>query len=125
MNTYLLLLSPRVRATLNRFRRGEDGSGVKLLLTGLAALGFWVGIFVAFFKVLGYFQAAEGFGDILARKLMGMIWLSFFAVLIFSNVITALSTFFLSKDLGTLHAAPVPQEQIFWARLTDTLVDSS
>ncbi|MFH1091461.1 MAG: hypothetical protein V1742_07815 [Pseudomonadota bacterium] len=125
MEAYLLLLSPRILSVLNRIKKGDQRSGLKILLMGLVALAFWIGIFVAFSKVLAYFQAAEGFGDILARKLMGMVWLTFFAVLLFSNVITALSTFFLSKDLETIHASPVPIESIFWARLTDTLVDSS
>ena len=125
MNHYVLLLSPRARSFWNRVRRGEEGSGLRLAVTGLVALGFWVAIFVVFFKVLGYFQAAEGFGDILARKLMGMLWLTFFGILVFSNIITSLSTYFLSKDLESIHASPVPREYVFWARLTDTLVDSS
>jgi ABC-2 type transport system permease protein len=91
----------------------------------LVALIFWIGIFYGFFRVLGYFQAAEGFGHILAHKLMGMLWLTLFSVLLFSNVVTALSAFFLSKDLETLHAAPVAGESLFWSRFTMTLADSS
>lgn len=125
MKTYFLLLSPRFRSWRNRLQRGEEGSLVRILAMGLVTLGFWVGIFVGFYKVLGYFQAAEGFGNILARKLMGMLWLTFFAVLLFSNVITALSTWFLSKDLETIHSSPISTENLFWARLTDTLIDSS
>jgi len=125
MKTYLLLLSPRLFSFRNRIRRGEEGSGLRLALMILIALGFWVGILFGFYKVLAYFHAAEGFGEILARKLMGMVWLTFFAILLFSNVITALSTFFLSKDLETIHSSPVPLETVFWARLTDTLIDSS
>jgi len=125
MKTYLLLLSPRLFSFRNRIQKGEEGSGLRLALMILIALGFWVGILFGFYKVLAYFQAAEGFGEILARKLMGMVWLTFFAILLFSNVITALSTFFLSKDLETIHSSPVSLETVFWARLTDTLIDSS
>ena len=125
MKYYLLLLSPRILSFLNRLKKGDEGSGLKLVVLALVAAGFWVAVFLGFYKVLDYFQAAEGFGHILARKLMGMVWLTFFAILIFSNVITALSTYFLSKDLPGIHASSVPRETIFWARLTDTLVDSS
>lgn len=125
MQNYLLLLSPRIISTFNRFRSGREGSAMRLVFMGLVAFFFWSAIFVGSYKVLGYFQGAEGFGDILARKLMGMLWLTFFSILLFSNVITSLSTFFLSKDLETIHAAPIDLENIFWARLTDTLVDSS
>ena len=125
MNEYLLLLSPRIKSFSNRLKRGEEGSSLRLFFIGLVGLIFWIAIFTAFFKVLGYFQSAEGFGNILAQKLMNMVWLTFFAVLLFSNVITTLSTFFLSRDLDMIHASPVSQENFFWARFTDTLVDSS
>lgn len=125
MRDYLTLLKPRLLSTLNRLKRAEKGAGGKLVFMGLVALLFWLGVFFGFYKALAYFQAAEGFGEILARKLMGMIWVTFFAILIFSNVITALSTFFLSKDLETIHSSPVSLESIFWARFTSTLVDSS
>ncbi|MBW2092362.1 MAG: hypothetical protein JRI34_09610 [Deltaproteobacteria bacterium] len=97
----------------------------KLLIMALVAVAFWCAVFFGFFKALAYFEAAEGFGRVLARKLMDMVWLTFFAILIFSNIVTALSTFFLSKDLEMVHASPVSQESIFWARFTSTVVDSS
>lgn len=125
MHNVALLVSPRIKSFVNRVKQGEEGSAPRVLLLILVAVGFWVGIFIGFFKVLDYFQAAEGFGNVLAHKLMGMVWLTFLAILIFSNIITTLSTFFLSKDLETIHASPLPQEHIFWARLLDTLVDSS
>ena len=110
---------------VNRVKRGEEGSTARVVFMAVFALAFWTAIFVGFYKVLGYFTSAEGFGHVLARKLMDMVWVTFFVILLFSNVVTALSTFFLSKDLETIHASPAPLEQIFWARLTDTLVDSS
>ncbi|MBW1709002.1 MAG: hypothetical protein JRG97_03900 [Deltaproteobacteria bacterium] len=125
MKTYFLLLSPRFFSLLNRIQRGEEGSVYKLLIMALVALAFWGAVFFGFFKALAYFETAEGFGRVLARKLMDMVWLTFFAILIFSNIVTALSTFFLSKDLEMIHASPVSQENIFWARYTNTLVDSS
>ena len=125
MSRSLLLMSPRVLSFRNRMRRGQEGSGIRVLAMSVVAVGFWVAIFYGFSRVLGYFQSAEGFGDMLARKLMGMTWLTFLGILLFSNVITALNTYFLSKDLETIHSAPVETEDIFWARFVDTLVDSS
>lgn len=125
MKTYFLLLSPRYFSLLNRFRKGEEGSVMKLLVMLLVAAGFWAAIMLGFVKALAYFKAAEGFGQVLAQKLMGMVWLTFFALLVFSNIITTLSTFFLSKDLETIHTSPTSLESIFWARFTATLVDSS
>jgi len=52
-------------------------------------------------------QGVEELGDLLAYKLLSMVFLTFFGLLVFSNILVALSTFFLSRDLGTIHATPV------------------
>ena len=67
------------------------------ILLALAGILFWVGIFAVFYRVLVYFQGIEGFGDILAKKLLSMVLVTFFAVLIFSSILTALSTLYLSE----------------------------
>ena len=87
------------------------------LLLALAGLLFYAGIFAVFYRVLAYFQGIEGFGDILARKLLSLALVTFFAILIFSSILTALSSLYLSRDLPLVHAAPVPIEEIFMARL--------
>jgi ABC-2 type transport system permease protein len=89
------------------------------------AFGFWVGIYVIFYRVLRYFQAVEEFGDILAYKLLSMVFLTFFGLLVFSNVIVSLSTFFLSQDLSTIHATPISLGEFYAARFVETLLESS
>ena len=86
---------------------------------------FWAGIFAVFYRVLHYFQGVEGFGDILARKLLSMVLLTFFSILIFSSILTALSTLYLSKDLPLITAAPVSAEKVFLARWLESTFDSS
>jgi len=54
-----------------------------------------------------------------------MVILTFFAVLVFSNVITALSTFYLSDDLELVGALPVSGDSLFLARFLEMVVDSS
>ena len=61
----------------------------------------------------------------LTYKLLGMVFVTFFSILLFSNIITALSTFFLSRELDRLVAAPVSLRQLFYARLAETVIDSS
>ena len=41
-------------------------------------------------------------GPLLAGKLLGLMLVSFFSILLLSNVITALSSFFLARDLDLL-----------------------
>ena len=93
----------------------------------LAALGlaFWTGIFIFFYRVLKYFLSVPDFGPILTHKLLGMVFLTFFSILLFSNIVTSLSTFFLSRELERLVAAPVRRTTLFYARFGDTLIESS
>ena len=51
--------------------------------------------------------------------------MTFLMILLLSNVITALSTFFLSTDMELLVASPVDSVHLYGARLIETIVDSS
>jgi ABC-2 type transport system permease protein len=97
---------------------------VRIVLALISFL-FWAGIFAVVYRVLVYFQGVEGFGDILARKLLSMVLLTFFSILIFSSILTALSTLYLSKDLPLIHAAPVTVDRVFFARWIESTFDSS
>jgi len=56
---------------------------------------------------------------------LGVILLAFLSILLLSNIITALSTFFLAKDLDLLVAAPVGGVRFYLAKLAETVVHSS
>ncbi len=126
MKDLLTLLRPRYLA----FRKGRSGKApgsryAKLFFMATIGLAFWGGTFVIFYRILKYFQGVEGFGDILAYKLLSMVLMTFFALLIFSSIITCLSKFYLSRDLILVHALPVPSHKIFLARYLESTLDSS
>jgi len=120
----LWLLRPKVRTRINRART-DEGRAFKALLLGFMAVFFWSLIFAVIFRMLIYFRGTQGIGDLLAGKLLGLAFVTFLMILVLSNVITALSTFFLSDDLELVIAAPVEPETVYWARLLETIVDSS
>jgi len=72
----LLLLTPRYHALKNRLTRLAPGDGLKTAVL-----------------------------DLLALRLMSMVLLMFFSILVFSNIVTSLSTFYLSGKLDILHSA--------------------
>jgi ABC-2 type transport system permease protein len=117
-------LRPKLRTKLNRARTAE-GRLFKVFLLGFVGLFFWSLIFAVIFRMLVYFRGTQGIGDLLAGKLLGLAFLTFLMILVLSNVITALSTFFLSEDLELVVAAPVDAETVYAARLIETIVDSS
>src|SRR5437870_3451298 len=120
-----LLLSPRFRAVRNRLRRLDRRGRVQLAILGGLGLAFWAAIFVLFYRVLRYFLSVPDFGPVLTYKLLGMVFLTFFSILLFSNIVTGLSTFFLSGEIDRLVAAPVSRSLFFYARFGDTLIESS
>jgi len=75
--------------------------------------------------VLIYLKGLEGFGDILAYKLLSTALITFFSLLIFSSILTSLSKLYLSKDLSLVHSSPVSREKIFLARWLESTFDSS
>jgi len=120
----LWLLRPKIRTKLNRAKT-DEGRLFKGLLLGFVGLFFWALIFAVIFRMLLYFRGTQGIGDLLAAKLLGLAFLTFLMILVLSNVITALSTFFLSEDLEFVVAAPIEPETVYGARLIETVVDSS
>ena len=120
------VLQPKWRTMLQRVReeRARGGQG-KLVILVLVALGFWLAVFGVLYKILKYFRGVEELGPLLAGKLLGLVFLSFIAILVLSNVITALSSFFLAKDLDLLVSAPVDWLRIYLAKLAETLMHSS
>ncbi len=120
-----LLLTPRYHAIRNRLNRLAPGDGLKTFVLALLGLTFWAFLFGVSYRVLAYFRTIEGLGDLLALRLLSMILLTFFSILLFSNIITALSTFYLSGELDILHSSPVRIESIFRAKFIETIADSS
>ena len=119
----LHLLAPKLRTQHRRL--AESGSAARALLLGGAGALFWLVVFAIIYRLLDYFRATPGVGDLLAVKLLGLILLSFLSILLLSNIITALSSFFLARDLELLAAAPVDGVRVYGARLLETALNSS
>ena len=120
------VLIPKWRTVLTRMRqeRASGGRGKAIVLGTVGGI-FWLAVFGVLFRVLRYFRNVEEIGALLAGKLLGIVLLSFVSVLLLSNVITALSSFFLSKDLDLLVSSPVDWLRIYLAKLLETLISSS
>jgi len=104
---------------------GERGRTARWLVLAVFGLLFWAFIFGVVFRLLRYFRGVPEIGPLLAGKLLGLILVGFFSILLLSNVITALSSFFLARDLDLLVAGPVDWLKLYGAKLLETLVHSS
>ncbi len=119
------LLSPKWLTARARSATAETGRTARYALLGVIGLGFWAFAFGALYRVLAYFKGVEEIGALLAGKLLGVLLLSFVSILLLSNIITSLSSFFLARDLDLLVSAPVDWLTLYGAKLLETMLHSS
>jgi ABC-2 type transport system permease protein len=119
------VLQPKWRTARQRVREERAGGGGKLVLLAVVGACFWAGTYGVCFYVLRALRGAQEIGVPIAGKMLGLVLLSFMSILVLSNVITALSSFFLAKDLDLLVSAPVDWLRLYLAKLGETLVHSS
>ncbi|MCX5900944.1 MAG: hypothetical protein NTX06_09465, partial [Proteobacteria bacterium] len=119
------LLYPRLAQLRNRLKYRDRRTFIKILLMGCLGIVFWAAIFIVFYRVLAYFKGIEIVGAFLAAKLLSMVILSFFSILIFSNIITALSVFFMSEELQLVTATPYDADELYLSKLAETVLNSS
>ena len=125
MQPIFVLLSPTLLSWKNELFRREKGGWLRRLFLLSLAAGFWLGIYWVVRRVLLYFHSVHGLGPALAFQLLLIILMTFLSMLLFSNLITALSAFFLAGDLPLLLSAPTSSGHFFAARLTSTTINSS
>ena len=120
-----VIIAPKWRTALARTRAAQQDRGGRAVLLGTVGVLFWLMIFGVLYRVLLYFRGVAEIGSLLAGKLLGLVLLSFLAILLLSNVITALSSFFLAKDLDLLASSPVDWLDLYLAKLGETMMHSS
>ena len=119
------LLLPKVQSALAKPRPEQRRGPWRAILLSVLGFIFWTFIFGVLYRLLLYFKGVPEIGELLAGKLLGLILVGFFAILLLSNVITALSTFFLARDLDLLVSGPVDWFNLYVAKLLETLAHSS
>jgi len=124
MSTILVLLSPFWLSWRNQFKSPQQKRGRRYFLMLLGA-AFWFGVYFGVRRVLLYLHDVHELGPALAYQLLLIILLTFLSLLLFSNLINALSAFFLARDLDLVLSAPVNLRSFYYSRLITTAVHSS
>jgi ABC-2 type transport system permease protein len=123
--SFVHLLAPKWLSMRARAVKTQTGALGRTAVLGLVGLAFWGFIFAVLYRLLVYFRGIPEIGPLLAGKLLGLILVSFFGMLLLSNVISSLSTFFLARDLDLLVAGPVDWLRLYVAKLIETCAHSS
>ncbi|HEX5436222.1 MAG TPA: hypothetical protein VFW98_03630 [Gemmatimonadaceae bacterium] len=119
------ILRPKLLTARPRAHAALRGRVVRIAVLGVVGALFWGFVLGILVRMLTYFHGVPEIGALLAGKLLGLVFLSFLGILLLSNVISALSTFYLARDLDLLVSAPVDWLTLYGAKLVETLVHSS
>ncbi len=123
--SFVHLLYPKWQSMRARAVKTNSGALGRGAVLGVVGLAFWAFIFAVLYRLLVYFRGIPEIGPLLAGKLLGLVLISFFGMLLLSNVISSLSTFFLARDLDLLVAGPVDWLRLYIAKLIETCAHSS
>jgi len=118
------LLQPFLFSAKNRFFPEN-----RLPFRTLGVLVFSLAVCLVLYKisvrVVTYFHSQNELGIILSLKIFQMAWITMFALLVFSCMVSAVSTLFLSQDNEIIFAAPVAKSDIFFMRYITTSIYTS
>jgi ABC-2 type transport system permease protein len=119
-----ILLQPFLLSARNRFfpKNSLPFRTVGILVFSLSVC---IVLYQIVVKVVTYFHSQNELGIILSLKIFQMAWITMFAMLIFSCMVSAVSTLFLSQDNEIIFAAPVPSPDIFSMRYITTSLYTS
>jgi ABC-2 type transport system permease protein len=127
-----IIVAARIQTLRNSLR--DRSSRKKALFLFALAGGFLLLTYFGSYWLFGYFRGVrmeeqipgmEMIGDLLNRMMLSLIFLVFLSVLIFSNLVTGLSSYFIAEDLELLNSAPVNRESLFLTRFLEGLLESS
>ena len=126
LNTFFALQKARRRLLFNSLFRLERDHITKTVLIGALTLLFVAGDYWFFHRILIYFNELPAqVGEILIIQLLNLLCLTFFSMLVFSNIIASLSTMYMSRDLDLLISSPIPMGHLLLSKYIHTLVNSS
>jgi ABC-2 type transport system permease protein len=120
-----LAMGPKIQIVRNLPRSEEGASRLRVLTFATLGVGFWLLIFFGTRFFVAQCLGVELLGELIARRLLDFVFVMFFAVLLMSNINTAISTFYLADDLQLLNSLPVRRESFFLSRFVETLANSS
>ncbi|VAX25449.1 hypothetical protein MNBD_NITROSPINAE04-2325 [hydrothermal vent metagenome] len=122
----IIVQRARRRLWINSIFALERRNLFKLAFLTLLTVLFVAGDYWFFRRILVYFDQIPGnVSEILVIQLLNLLCLTFFSMLVFSNIITSISTMYMSRDLDLLVSSPIPARDLFLSKYILTLINSS
>ncbi|MGB9735108.1 MAG: putative ABC transporter permease subunit [bacterium] len=119
------LLNPSLLSIKRTFLSGTKKNRIRIIGLFVLAAGFFTAEYLFIARMLVYFSETELIGQLLIEKMLYMANFIFFAMLVFSNIITSISTYYTADDIPLILSAPITLEEFFYNRLIQTVIKSS
>ena len=122
MNNFILL----VRTKITALRASISTLNLIRTLSFIFVFGsFLGGSYYLFFRVFNYLLSVEIIGPVLMNKILQMAFFIFFIMLLLSNVITSMSTFYNNRELQFLFSLPISPSSIYLAKFFENCLYAS
>ncbi len=118
------LIGVKFRMVKGGLRSDQDGRFRAPIFVVLSVV-FWVMLFRGSLWLVSKAITIEPVGELLIQKLLSIAFLVFLGLLVFSNIVTAFTTFYLADDLQFLMSKPIPRDSLFSSRFVESLAQSS
>jgi len=129
MSQLILLVKTQGLILKHRVCHLRRGVLLKGILLGTLALLFIGGDYLFFHRIFSYLGSIEEFPLFfilgLTERLLGMVFLASFSMLLFSNLLSLISTLYLSRDLGLLMSCPMKRGEVFFFKWAGGMLNSS
>jgi len=118
------LLMPMFLSAKNHLFSSRAGT-LKIIGALFFCLTICIIIYYATLSVLNYFHAQDELGIILSLKIFQMSWILIFAMLIFSCMVSAVSSVYLSQDNEIVFSSPIKISELFFMRYISNTIYTS
>ncbi len=127
MSDYAVLVRLQGAGLRNRVSQLLMTSRFKVAVIAIFSIAFWISLYRLFYEGM-HFVRSVGAQSYFEELMAGMFYVFFFALsmmLTFSNAIISYTSFYKSKEMGFLLAAPVRPESIFLYKFSEAIAFSS
>lgn len=128
------ILAAKRRMAVHEIASVKNQSKLKVGVVTVFVIALWLGTFFLFYEAFGYMKRFDAggigldlgtVGEVVTIRVISLLFVAVFIMLIFSNVLVALTTLYKSSEVEYLFSSPLRSSELFTARFAECVVFSS
>jgi ABC-2 type transport system permease protein len=125
MSNLQILYKFRFKSFVNQASQQLRTNKLKFIIISFSAIVLWVSIFVFFYRSFVFVNTFQEIGEIIRVYTIALFFFALGMMLIISNAIINYSSFFHSQETDYLISLPLSPSEIFFYKMTESLLFSS